>query len=166
MAFEMRPYPKSKKPLKIKDIGTSRKPQQGTVKVPLGKQLEGSLLTPLERINRPIDEKPKYGVEYICRCQCGNQKIVLASPLMRRRVRLCGCLSGNRQGNRKKPENKKVRYYNDCTYPNGRVVRVWVDNGEVISDTHPHWESDYQIDHAKAQMIEVRRKDPNLWNRL
>ena len=133
--------------------------------VPLGKQLEGSLLTPLERIIRPNSKDAMGGNQYLCRCRCGNEKIVKASPLMRKRVRSCGCLLNGNPGTRRSRLSKKVRYYTDCEYPNGRVVRIFVDNGEVISDSHPHLESDYEYDEAKARMTENLKKDPRTWNR-
>ena len=154
-------------PKRKRDDALHDRTKHGTpLKVPLGKQVEGSLLTPLYRVVRTNLDRAVDGVEYLCRCKCGTEKIVKASPLMRRTVRSCGCLRMGRPGRRVAPMKKKVRYYTDCEYPNGRVVRIYVDNGEVISDSHPHWESDYQYDEAKARMTEVRRGDPLLWNRL
>ena len=84
---------------------------------------------------------------------------------MRKRVRSCGCLLNGNPGTRRSRLSKKVRYYTDCEYPNGRIVRIFVDNGEVISDSHPHLESDYEYDEAKARMTENLKKDPRTWNR-
>lgn len=154
-------------PKRKRDDALHDRSQRGTpLRVPLGKQLEGSFLTPLHKVIRSSADRKPDGAEFMCRCKCGTEKIVLASALMRRSIRSCGCLRMGRPGRRVAPMKKKVRYHTDCEYPNGRVVRIFVDNGEVISDTHPHWESDYQYDEAKARMTEVRKGDPLLWNRL
>ena len=176
MSVSINPFPRNSpryrnpvegKPKRRRNDAIHDRTKKGTpLKVPLGKQLEGSLLTPLYKVIRSSFERKPDGAEFMCRCKCGTEKIIVASPLMRRRIRSCGCLNMGRPGKKPTPMKRKIRYYTDCEYPNGRVVRIFVDNGEVISDTHPHWESNYQYHEAKARMTEVRKGDPLIWNRL
>tara|TARA_Y100000004_G_scaffold165506_1_gene196449 strand:- start:23 stop:553 length:531 start_codon:yes stop_codon:yes gene_type:complete len=176
MSVSVNPYPRNSpryrnpvqgQPKRKRDDALHDRTKAGTpLKVPLGKQLEGSFLTPLFKVVRSSHDRKPDGAEFMCRCKCGTEKIVMASPLMRRTIRSCGCLRIGNPRKTTKIVKKKIRYYTDCEYPNGRVVRIYVDNGEVISDSHPHWESDYEYDEAKARMTEVRKGDPLTWNRL
>ncbi len=74
--------------------------------------LQFGLLLVLERVENCSQGKPKW----LCRCDCGNQKIVQSSNLVSGNVRSCGCLrrelsSARRKAAKRQPTKCKVE---DC----------------------------------------------------
>lgn len=55
--------------------------------------LKSGLLTAI----RPVSRHPKYGISWLCECECGGTKIVLANCLTQKTVRSCGCLLHNNE---------------------------------------------------------------------
>ena len=137
------------------------------IPVPFGERIKGSQLTPIELVKN--DDPYNSGRKVLCRCECGNETVGYASQIMSLHKKSCGCLA---RRSRKKvtvvPKKikkikvlKKPNVVRDTTfveYPNGRIVKLYVDNGEVISDTHPEWESTYQYSESKAVQTENLRK--------
>lgn len=50
-------------------------------------------LTIIERVNKPDHIKKKYGTYWLCKCQCGNEKIIKGDSLVRGLTQSCGCYS-------------------------------------------------------------------------
>ena len=137
--------------------------------IPFGERIPGSRLTPIKR----VDNTDTYssGRKILCKCSCGNETVGYASAIMKLHKKSCGCLAKKTtkavkkiakqpRVEEKKVKPKGVRLTTEVEYPNGRVVKLYVDNGQVISDSHPEWESNYIFDEAKAVQTESLRKDP------
>ena len=83
----------------------------------------------------PIPEREGCEPDWICRCDCGKERIVKENSLRSGHTRSCGCLTGKmRAGSRfgkltllsRAPERHKMRYWN-CRCDCGRKLTVSAD---------------------------------------
>ena len=52
------------------------------------------MLTVMERVEDYVSPKGQHHVQYLCKCECGNEKIVSAPCLKYGRTKSCGCIQG------------------------------------------------------------------------
>lgn len=106
-------------------------------------------LTVLEKVADKIDLKSgKHKSQFLCQCDCGNQKIVLGSALTQGSIRSCGCLhreTASIVGKKKKGKSILHNKYNlnDYEYGVGYTLKgeeFYFDKEdyELIKDVYWH----------------------------
>ena len=100
-------------------------------------------LTVVRRIS-PVGSK----VRWLCRCDCGTMKDVIAYELTSGKTRSCGCLQAESRHLRKVPNGKGTRLYNvwksmkgRCYTPSCSSYKYYGARGIKVCD---EWKDDYQ----------------------
>ena len=83
-------------------------------------------LTVIKRVEDYISPKGQHQVQWLCKCDCGKERIVLAACLKDGTVRSCGCdkikdLTGQRFG-----MLTVIKQAEDYVSPNGKHMRRWL----------------------------------------
>ena len=85
-------------------------------------------LTVLEKVADKIDLKSgKHKSQFLCQCDCGNQKVVLGSALTQGTIRSCGCLhreTASIVGKKKKGKSILNNKYNFNDYEYGVGYKI------------------------------------------
>lgn len=56
------------------------------------------MLTAIKRVEDKVSSTGKHYVMWLCKCDCGNDKVVARSALVKNETRSCGCLKGESHG--------------------------------------------------------------------
>lgn len=102
---------------------------------------------------------------WLCKCDCGNETKVVASPLIRGTTRSCGCLKAQRlienrtkhekihtpeystwAGMRARCKNKKHKQYKDYGGRGIKVCERWDDFANFLEDMGERSSTDHTID--------------------
>ena len=112
----------------------------------------------------------KNGYEYwVCKCDCGKQKIVLANNLVYEKTKSCGCLQKRRvsQTNRTHGQSQTRLYgiwkgmRNRCYNPNARSYEDYGARGiQICSEWHDFDVfQDWALSNGYAEDLTIERKD-------
>ena len=80
--------------------------------------LTGQVFGKLTVVSR-VENSKNNKVQYLCRCACGSEKIILSNSLLSMRTRSCGCLRSEREGTQKELVKKHTA--------KNRLYRIWVN---------------------------------------
>lgn len=68
------------------------------------------MLTAIKRVEDKVSSTGKHYVMWLCKCDCGNDKVVARSALTKGETRSCGCIKGENHG-----------------MSNSKIYDVWID---------------------------------------
>lgn len=106
-------------------------------------------LTAIKRAEDAINKNGKHIVRYLCKCECGNEKIVRKMHLTRGTIISCGCFQREQLGNRRRKHgfSHKERLYKvwldmkeRCQNPKLKQYKNYGGRGIKVC---PEWKDDY-----------------------
>ena len=68
------------------------------------------MLTAIKRVGDKISSSGEHYTMWLCKCDCGNEKVVARSALIKGETRSCGCIKGENHG-----------------MSNSKIYDVWID---------------------------------------
>ena len=84
-------------------------------------------------------------IQYVCKCECGNECVVLACNLSNGNTRSCGCYKLEHQTNHNLWGSKIYKTWdnmrNRCLNPNATGFKNWGGRGITIFD---EWKNDFK----------------------
>lgn len=106
-------------------------------------------LTVIKRDEDAINKNGKHVVRYLCKCDCGNEKIIRKAHLTKGSIISCGCYQREQLGNRRRKHglSHKERLYSvwldmkeRCRNPKNNHYKSYGGRGIKVC---PEWQDDY-----------------------
>lgn len=85
-------------------------------------------LTVIEYVGKKNRGETKYDY-YLCKCECGNEKLVVRSSLLKKKVKSCGCLRTS-----KNIKNSFVPKVQEVKTTNGNTMKVYKLNPNQLDE--------------------------------
>lgn len=116
----------------------------------------------------PRNDKRTPDRTYICRCDCGNNTIVLRSNLLKGFIKSCGCLKASKRGILKHGLSRSRYYWMMNRYKKDGCVPEWEnivefrDFYEALIQTHPDYPNFPNKPNGETKYPELHRIDRSL----
>lgn len=101
-----------------------------------------SMLTVIKETDRLILPSGQTNRAYLCRCDCGKEKVVRKVHLVRGRIKSCGCFPRTRNGKSNHPIYVVYNSIRTRTKPNYFEKHLYYDKGIRMCDK---WKDDYMV---------------------
>jgi len=105
-----------------------------------------SRLIVIERVKNHIQPNGSQYVQWLCKCDCGNEVIVLAGHLVSGHTKSCGCLHKEKLTKHGKSRTKIYQVYRDmkarCYNPNCKPYKNYGGRGIKICN---EWKNNFKI---------------------
>lgn len=123
------------------------------------------MLTAIKRVEDKIYSSGRHSVMWLCKCECGNEKIIARGALVKGETKSCGCLKGE---NHKMSNTRIYEIWQGmirrCNNPQRNEYKNYGGRGIKVCD---EWEKsfiafrDWALTNGYSDTLTIERKDVN-----